>query len=370
MKDSVLLFIKLPPPITGATMMNLLVSKNMDIKEYFDVSTISISFANTVSELGKFKIRKIIKFFLIAIKLIKYLTIKNIKFVYFQISPTGVTFYRDLVYVLIIKLFKVRILYHLHGKGISCQIRRRFVKRIYKYVFNNEYVICLSNNLSKDIVDVYDGIPYIVNNGIEVVDEELNLDSISCKQDNFTILFLSNLLESKGVYEFLHILKILLDRRVTFKASIVGAEGDISEEMLNRILQDYNLNSIVTYWGPRFNKQKFDLIKESDILVYPTKNDAFPTVILEAMQMGIPIVATNEGAIPEIIDEGINGIIVKDLDPQLIADRIVELKNKNDLRNRMANNAREKFFREYTIEKFNNRISKVFMFVAQSIDSV
>ena len=53
----------------------------------------------------------------------------------------------------------------------------------------------------------------------------------------------------------------------------------------------------------KYGKEKFDIIKKMDILFYPTFNDAYPLVLLECLQIGMPVVASNQGAIPEIIDK-------------------------------------------------------------------
>jgi len=109
----------LPPPLHGASISNLNVANSTLINTSFDVLIVNLQFAKTLQELREFtflKILKAIKFGLIIIR--KAITFKP-DLIYFTLSPNGFAFYRDAFYVLILKLFKLQIVFHLHGKGIK-----------------------------------------------------------------------------------------------------------------------------------------------------------------------------------------------------------------------------------------------------------
>jgi hypothetical protein len=116
MKNKILLFLKLPPPLTGATIMNSYVSNSKTIANNFNNRLIPISFKDRIEDVRVLSIRKIITIINLYFKLIKSLLIFKPSLVYFQVSPTGIAFYRDCTFIFLIKIFGNHIVYHIHGK--------------------------------------------------------------------------------------------------------------------------------------------------------------------------------------------------------------------------------------------------------------
>ncbi len=361
----ILLFLKLPPPLTGATLMNQIVTESNLLHEEYNIQLIPISYKSQINE------RRIIYSITIMVKLLIKLINSLIHFkpkiVYFQISPLGIAFYRDCIYVLIIKAFNKHIVFHLHGKGIKEETAvSKFKRDLYKWVFKNNSMICLSECLTSDIKDIYNDRPYIVNNGIPVDYAEINAPET--KNEIFTILFLSNLIKSKGIYVFLDSLVILYKSHYLFKAYIVGNETELSAEKLQYELKTRDIDNFVTFLGSKYDKEKHKIIKSTDVLVYPTLNDVWGLVILEAMQYGIPVIASREGAIPEIVDDGITGFLVDKNSPEQIVEKLEVLRKDVLLRKKMGMNAQAKFLEKYTLDIFENRMKEVFDIVLEKID--
>jgi glycosyltransferase involved in cell wall biosynthesis len=78
------------------------------------------------------------------------------------------------------------------------------------------------------------------------------------------------------------------------------------------------------------------------------------------MQVGLPVIATIEGAIPEIIDDGITGFLVDKSSPKQIAEKIQLLIDNPDMRSRMGIAGRKKYEEKYTLEIFEDNLKKVF----------
>lgn len=355
MKNKILFFLKLPPPTTGATLMNKRVHDSNFLRDNFHIHSISISYMEKLDEMGKKSLKKLFIMLKVWGMLFKELSVFHPDLVYFQISPHGIAFLRDLIYVTIIKLFRVRIVFHMRGKGIK--EKPEWQKTFYRFCFKTEHLICLSSLLTYDVEDVYFSKPYIVHNGIPDIIRE----NILIKNNKFIkLLFLSNLIISKGILDFLEALSILKTRDVQFKAIIVGAEKDLSKTQINQILQDRNIDSCCSFLGLKYGDVKGEIMNNSDILVFPTKNDIFGNVILEAMQFELPVIATDEGAIPEIIDDGVTGFIVDKNAPEQIAEKLEFLINNPEKRIEMGKAGRKKFLEKYTIEIFEENMKNVF----------
>jgi len=360
MKKKILLFIKTPPPVTGATLMNQRVNNSNILRYSFDIRSICISYSKNILDMGSISIQKILVFSQTLAKLFKELLFHRPQMVYFQISPIGSVFIRDLIFTSVMKLFQVKILYHLRGKGIKEELQSKLKKVLYKYAFNDAEVVCVSDLLKYDIDDVHNGNIYIVNNGIPDVPQKYIDQNIESPNSIPRILFLSNLLKSKGIIDFFDSLKILNDSHINFVALIVGAEGDLKREQLFVELNNRFIKNKVKYLGPHYNDDKYKIISEIDILVFPTKNDIWGNVILEAMQMSKPVIATKEGAIPEIIDNGINGFLIDKSSPQQIAERVEYLIKNPELSKQMGKNARKKYEEKYTLKIFEENLLEVF----------
>jgi len=296
----------------------------------------------------------------VLIKLFSELYFHKPDIVYFQLSHHGISFFRDFFFVLIMKTHKIKILFHLHGIGIK---QKSNLKKIfYKICFNNEEIICLSRLLSNDIEDVYNGNPFFVPNGIP----KINIKPES-KENNkpLDIIFLSNLFISKGILDFLEAMKILNLKHINFNATIVGAEGNqnnsscISVNTIKKLLKENNLEYKVHFLGPKYGNDKYRILQNADIFCYPTHNDAFPLVILEAMQFGLPVISTKEGAISEIINDGETGFIVDKNSPEQIVKKLQILIKNPELKKKMGEAGRKKFIENYTIEKFENNLINI-----------
>ncbi|MBI9054684.1 MAG: glycosyltransferase family 4 protein [Bacteroidales bacterium] len=359
MKNKILFLLKTPPPITGATLMNKRVCVSKYLNHEHDIHTIEISYNKTVSGFGKLNPLKAIKFIKILFSLIYQLLRYRPHLVYFQISPTGISFLRDTIFVILIKLFRIKLAFHLRGKGIKNKIKNNSILRnYYKWIFKNISVICLSELLTYDIADIFTGTPFVVYNGMP----EFNFICEKKTEKKVNILYLSNLIKEKGVLDYIDTLSILNTKGFDFTGTIVGEESDITKEYLLHYISKKGLSNRIVYRGSKYNDDKFKEYCTADIFLFPTyySVEAFPGVVLEAMQFGLPVIATNEASIPIIIDDNKTGFLVDPKSPSQIAEKLEMLINNPNLRKEMGERGKEKFFKNFTFEIFEKNLSSTF----------
>jgi glycosyltransferase involved in cell wall biosynthesis len=360
LRKKILYFIKTPPPVHGGTIMNQTVYDSKLLRNSYNVRAITVHYVECVKELGILSLKKFIKTINIFFKLLRELIFYRPDLIYFQISHLGGAFIRDMIFVLLIKFFRIKIVYHLHGKGIyNITKNSKFMRSLYKFVFHNSFVICLSKLLVGDIENVFKGKVFIVNNAI-TFNNKLSYKKIH--NNSVNILFLSNLIISKGILDFIDSLEILSSREIIFNAKIIGAESEITKEKLNSILIKKNLADTVKYIGPLYGEEKAIELINSDIFVFPTyyHNETWGLVLLEAMQAGLPLISTYEGAIPEIIDDGETGFLVNKQNPKQLAEKLEILIKDKELRILMGQKAKEKYYNKYTVDIFENNMKIVF----------
>ena len=353
----ILFVLHFPPPVHGSSIVGLQIKESKIVNETFNCTYINLGTSLTIDEIGKHLFVKIFRYLSILLQLIRSVIFNRPDLCYITISAKRNPFYKDASLALFVKLFGIKVIYHFHNKGVSLRQDKSLDNLLYRMVFKNSDVILLSKYLYPDIKK------YVLNEHIYYCPNGIpNLEISQIKKggrNEVELLFLSNLIESKGVYVLLEVCKLLQRKKLFFQCTIVGDIGDISEQQLQQKLQKMNLIKYVKYAGKKFGKEKDEVFANSDILIHPTLNDCFPLVLLEAMQYSLPIVSTFEGGIPDIIEEDVTGFMVPHKNVKVLADKLELLIINPDLRIKFGTAGRKKFEREFTLEIFENRMKKI-----------
>lgn len=189
-----------------------------------------------------------------------------------------------------------------------------------------------------------------IYNGVDV--KSLSFDSSARKPH--LVVGVSRLVEKKGFDDLVRACKILKDRRGDVRCIIIG-EGD-QREMLERLVRTLSLQKEVSLLGAKSHEEALALIRQAEVFVLPAKigtdgnRDVLPTVLLEAMALGSPVVSIKITGIPEIITQGKTGILVEEKNAHALADAIENLFDSESARKRLALAARLKVEKDFNIE--------------------
>lgn len=114
----------------------------------------------------------------------------------------------------------------------------------------------------------------------------------------------------------------------------------------------------VEYLGKRYGEEKNAVFARSDIFCFPTfyHNETFGLVNLEAMQWGLPVVATPEGGIPDVVLDGETGFLVPQRNAEALADSLEVLLSDPELRFRMGKAGRRHYEANFTQSHFEERM--------------
>lgn len=166
------------------------------------------------------------------------------------------------------------------------------------------------------IVVVYNG-----TSGFTTQDRNEARSFLSTGETNkFIILSISELHPTKGLDTALRALAQLPeDRRDKILYCIAGS-GEWTDK-LKKITEDLGLGLSVRFLG--FVPEARQYLSGADIFLLPSRNEAFPYVILEAGLMGLPLIATSVGGIPEVVSDMRNGILIHKESPKEIAEAIL-----------------------------------------------
>lgn len=364
--SSILYFIQLPPPVHGVAVMNKVIYQSEIINKSNGKRLLELKFSDNSQELNKLSVKKLVRLFNIFFKLAYLLFFHKPKFIYFTIFPTGKIFYRDLFFVFLIKLSRTKPIYHLHGKGIENRINSERGKVLYRLVFNNSIIIHLSPGLLNREIDpllLKNSKLISIENGIEV----RNFPVKEKDSRQIKLLFLSHLIESKGIFILLSAVKDILINYKNVQLYLVGSGLNYqNEEKIRNFIRQYGLTEKIILTGPKYSKEKDEIFYNADIFVYPTLNDAFPLVVLEAMRAGLPVISSNEGALPEIVNNGETGFVVPKNSDTALAEKIELLLKNEPLRLKMGNAGRDKFLNNYSMNIFENKMRNLFEEILQT----
>lgn len=177
----------------------------------------------------------------------------------------------------------------------------------------------------------------------------------------FEFLYLGNLMEEKGILVLLEACELLRKRGKSFLCHFVGADKDITLLELKQLRHQRGLDEQVLLHGPMYGADKAAMLKQADALVFPTyyHNECFPFVILEAMQHALPVISTEEGAIPDMVQDGKTGLLVERHNLEVLADAMEYVLKNPDRAVEMGRAGRAVYEAQFTAERFIGNICNV-----------
>lgn len=354
MKAKILFILHLPPPIHGAAMVGKYIQDSSNINNTFDCQYINLALAKSLDDIGKSSWRKLITFIKLLLKIRTTINQFQPDLCYLTPNAKGGAFYKDFLVMQLIKRMGCKTIVHYHNKGVSTRQNNILDNYLYKRFFTNTKVILLAQSLYNDFKK-YVSISnlYICPNGIP---QTPPLASISHKR--FCILFLSNMMEEKGVWVLLKACNIIKNHQKDFECHFVGKWNDITTEEFQKRIKEYGLEKVVFAHGAQYGENKNKFWQQCDLFVFPTyyHNESFPMVLLEAMQQKKACISTNEGAIPEIIVPNETGYIIPKKSPEALAEKMEFLLEHPEHCIRMGKNGFSRYCNLYTLSAFETRL--------------
>ena len=147
----------------------------------------------------------------------------------------------------------------------------------------------------------------------------------------------------------------LLTRRVPGARLLIVGEGDARVD-LERWLAERPEREAVDFLGRVTDGQLDLLYRESDAFALPSEGEGFGLVFVEAMAHGLPCVCVHAGASPEVVEDGVTGLIARPRDVVDLADKLIVLARNPVIRESLGSAARERFERHFTQRAFEDRI--------------
>lgn len=344
----------MPPPVHGAAMVGQYIHDSKLVNDSFECRFINLAVAKGLKDVGRFRFGKAIDYLRLLLRIRKEIRNFRPDLVYVTPNTVGAPFYKDMIITQLVKSMGCKVVAHYHNKGVSTRQDRWLDDNLYRLAYRNQKNILLSENLFQDVMKyVAREDVYIVPNGIPCAEGRVYAKP---HEGTFRILFLSNMMAAKGVWTLLDALAILKGRNVEFICDFVGGWKDVTPETFRESSDERGISSMVIAHGAKYGEEKETFLGKADALAFPSHNDAFPLVLLEAMQQSCACIGTDEGGIPDIIDDGETGFIVPKGDPVALADALQKLAEDRYLCAEMGRKGKTKFEERFTLEVFERNI--------------
>jgi len=280
--------------------------------------------------------------------------------VVFFISATRIGLLVEGIFTAFTNIFHFPYVLYIHNNGHKTIYWKGSVGRwIVRRVFDRaKACIVLGKVFERDISSFYKKDIYILPNCLmKTLPEKEN------KTDPFiNVLYLSNLYESKGIFTLIRSIPkvIVTKRRIKFLIAGPWQEKNVKKRILNYVKRN-KLNANVEFLGAVYGNQKEELFQKSDIFVFPSHDpsEAFGLVNLEAMQVGIPVITTDIGALPEMVLDGKMGYIIPPKKPNILAEKINLLVKDLDLRRKMGREGKKRFNEMYSFDAYSSNVQKI-----------
>ena len=187
------------------------------------------------------------------------------------------------------------------------------------------------------------------------------------------ILFVGRLIDWKGVHTLVSSVKKVRDTVRNARLVIVG-DGPERKSLADRV-KELGLEDSVTFTGQVSDEELKDYYSRASVFVLPSitvnnQTEGLGVVLLEAMASGIPVIGSNTGGIPDIIEDKVNGLLVPPGDPDALAEAIIRIFEDRDLADRFREAGLETVKGRFSWDKISDQFIEVYREVLHESNKV
>ena len=350
---SILIIGPFPEPTTGVSLANKVVCDILKEQSNTKVGVINTSYSRFDEAIGKFSFHKLffnLSFYPKAYKIFFH------KIIYITPGQTFFGVVKYAAFILLSALLRSEIIIHVHGNHLGNEYKTLtgIKKKIFYYLLSKTTTgIVLSESLKGNMT------PFIAKDKVKVLpnfaEDYLLKTSTEKSFEKLQIIYLSNLMEEKGIFDLLEALRLLEKNNIRYEAKIAGAIDHTQKEEIEK---RFSTLSNTSYVGIVKGNEKNDLLNWGNLFVLPTyyKMEGQPISIIEAMATGNVILTTKHAGIPDVVKDKIHGQFFKKRNPQdLYKSLIYYTENMEEIS--QISQANKVYFKEnFTRLQFKERL--------------
>ena len=230
-------------------------------------------------------------------------------------------------------------------------------KKLTRLAYRNTKLIAVGEEVKKNLVDYYN-IPInqvvVIHNAVKPFNENLKIIhqlEMERKKGYVLIGNIGRLSEQKGMSYFIDAAERTIKAHSKVKFYIVG-DGELRKELINKVRKKH-LEDKIIFLGYRSDIQ--NTMSQFDFIVLSSLWEGLPLTPIEAFSVGKTVVATNVDGTPEIVKDGVNGLLVNAKDIKQLSNKINVLVEDDKYRHQLELKAKQSYLDEFSFEKLSQK---------------
>lgn len=255
-----------------------------------------------------------------------------------------------------------KIVIHVHG-GLLLTAKRIpfYINPILKWIFSRNIPFIVLSGMERNIVMQRFGAKDVsaLPNCVDLTDAKAFAQEKAKDKRTLPlhIGYLGRIEPNKGMTELLKACMKLKDSGMDFHLSLAGKEQNEGEYLSEFKRQ---LGDKFCYEGVVSGQQKRDFLRRLDVFILPTYFEGLPMSLLECMSYGIVPVTTAVGSIPQVVKDGVNGLLIKVHDTESITEALRQLDEDRDLLYKLGREARNTIFDKFSMEGYVEKLNDIY----------
>lgn len=350
-KNLILLILNIPPPYGGGEIRSKIIEKYLKNTANFKIFSYSRPKGNKSTQ-GRINAQNLFFGFYYIIKCCALILRYRPNIAYFSIPKRFSVMMRMMPMILLASLMNVKLCGELAGTGFNFLNESNWKKFICLFALRRLHSIrFLGDHVKKNHTQYGLNNPIVFANGIRLPDERRH--EPVADHGPLHILSVGALNRSKGTGRIVEAVALCHEHDLDVFCTLVG---EWSDPKLKREMRDFVtthcLDRYIKFTGLIKGNQKWDYYRKAAILAHPTEWDGQPLSILEALGMGLAVISTQVGAIPDTVKHNVNGILLDENTPQKLYEAIRELYFDRTRLKRMMDYNQADFDRRFTVERY------------------
>ncbi len=362
-KTKILICGTLPPPNFGHSMLyKALLESRFSLE--FDVVFFNMKFWS-YQQHKKVTLVKIFKFIAYYFEFIGLILLRRPQYVLYAMSFDKMPFLKDFIFCMTARVLGRKVILHDMGQYLRelYDSSTRFCQLLIRFMLKQMTASIVLGQVTRKVYEGFMDMSRVYAVAGAVADSA-NLFPLIKREhpsEKVRVLFFSFLQKSKGVWVALEAIAQVIAQNPNVHFIFAGpAESEEFIVQMKEFIRKNNLEQHFEYVGYVGDEEKrTQYFRQADIFIFPTLRDVFGLVLLHAMAESCPVVASAEGAVPEIVSEGETGFLFSKADHCALAEKILLLAKNREMRVIMGKNGRLKYERIYTLEAYAARMTDV-----------
>ena len=282
--------------------------------------------------------------------------------VHLNSSMNHKAFWRDAVYLLVCKSLGRRVLIQIHSGTAAEFCAALWMRLVVRTVMSCcDALVVIAKSQQHDFEELGIGERlWIIPNGVDVMQyrgacERTHSGTIR------RMVFMGRLIRQKGIFEAMEAVRILRAEEGFQNLELrIAGSGEAREE-IEHWVKERSMEGCIKLVGALHGVEKVEFLRQADVFVFPSYHlEGLPYGLVESLAAGTPVIASKVGGIPDVVVDGMNGMLIYPKDPRQVVEAVRKLARAKENLQTICANCSGSVLDEFGFEKFAARFEELY----------